>query len=115
MNNLNSILLEGNLVDDPTYSENYGALTCGFKIASQRYFKELDDYQNEVSFFQIYFHGKLVESFREHLKKGSGVRVCGRLKQIRTINDDGKQSSKIVVVAASIELKPVIGEVFNEN
>jgi single-strand DNA-binding protein len=39
-------------------------------------------------------------------KKGRGVRVVGRLKQDRWTGDDGKQRSRITIVAEHVEFRP---------
>jgi single-strand DNA-binding protein len=39
-------------------------------------------------------------------KKGRGVRVVGRLKQDRWTGNDGKQHSKIAIVAEHVEFRP---------
>ena len=107
MNNLNSILLEGNLVRDPelSYTPN-GAPVCKFSIGSNRYYKQDDELQQEVSFFDITTWSRLAEVCNEYLKKGRGVRVIGRLKQDRWADGDGKGRSKVYVVAEHVEFRP---------
>ena len=107
MNNLNSILLEGNLVRDPelSYTPN-GVPVCKFSIGSNRYYKQDDELQQEVSFFDITTWSRLAEVCNEYLKKGRGVRVIGRLKQDRWVDGDGKGRSKVYVVAEHVEFRP---------
>ena len=51
MNALNSILIEGNVVRDPVLKETpRGSPVCNFSIASNRYFKQDDEYEQETSF-----------------------------------------------------------------
>ena len=54
MNNLNSILIEGNLVRDSElkYSPK-GTAVCTFVLASNRFFKQDEETQKEVSFFEV--------------------------------------------------------------
>ena len=91
MNNLNSVLIEGNLVRDPElkYSPK-GTAVCSFALASNRYFKQDEETQKEVSFFDVTTWSRLAEVCGEYLKKGRGVRVVGRLKQDRWTDADGK-------------------------
>jgi single-strand DNA-binding protein len=107
MNNLNSILIEGNLVRDPeiTYSPK-GVAICKFTIASNRFYKAEDEYQKEVSFFQVTVWAKQAELCSEYLSKGRGVRVVGRLKQDRWQDTDGKSRSKIEIIAEHVEFRP---------
>jgi single-strand DNA-binding protein len=107
MNNLNSILVEGNLVRDPELSTTpKGTAVCKFTIASNRYFGQDSELEKEVSFFNIEAWSKLAESVNNLGHKGRGVRVVGRLRQDRWNGEDGKALSKIVIVAEHVEFKP---------
>ncbi len=107
MNNLNSILLEGNLVADPglRYTPS-GAPVCSFCVACNRYFKQEEELQQEVSYFDITTWNRLAEVCNEYLSKGRGVRVVGRLKQDRWEDQEGKTRSKVHIVAEHVEFKP---------
>lgn len=107
MNALNSILIEGNVVRDPIVKETpRGTAVCNFSIASNRYFKQNDEFEEETSFFDVESWGKLAESCGKGCLKGRGVRVVGRLKQERWTAADGKNVSKVKVVAEHVEFKP---------
>jgi single-strand DNA-binding protein len=107
MNNLNSVLLEGNLTHDPESTVTKGWTTvCTFSVAVNRSYKSGDERKEEVSFFDIETWGKLAENCYEYLSKGRGVRVVGRLKQSRW-EAEGKTHSKIVIVAEHVEFKPL--------
>lgn len=111
MNSLNSILLEGNLVRDP---ENKtlptGSQVCSFAVASDRFYKQNDELEKEVSYFDVEAWSRLGQSCAENLKKGRGVRVVGRLKQDRWIDTDGKTRSKVKIVAEHVEFKPAFNK-----
>jgi single-strand DNA-binding protein len=79
---------------------------CTFAIASSRYYKRDDNLEKEVSFFDIEAWSRLAESCYNLGKKGRGIKVVGRLKQDRWAGYDGKQHSKISIVAEHIEFKP---------
>lgn len=106
MNDLNSVLIEGNLTHDPelTYTPK-GTPLCKLAIAANRYYKSEDDLQNEVSYFDIECWGRQAENCGEYLSKGRGIRVVGRLKQERW-ESMGATRSKIVIVAEHVEFKP---------
>ncbi len=107
MNNLNSLLIEGNLVKDPELSyTTKGTAVCKFTVASNRFFKQEQETQKEVSYFDVTTWARLAEVCGEYLKKGRGVRVVGRLKQDRWTDPDGKTRSRIFVVAEHVEFKP---------
>ena len=107
MNNLNTVLIEGNLTKDPELSyTSEGTAVCRFTVANNRSYKKDDDWVKEVSFFDVSAWAKLAEVCGEFLKKGRGVRVVGRLKQERWETDGGEKRSKIVVYAEHVEFKP---------
>jgi single-strand DNA-binding protein len=109
MNNLNSILVEGNLVRDPELSYTpKGVAVCKFTVASNRFYKQEEELQKEVSYFDVTTWTRLAEVCGEYLKKGRGVRVVGRLKQDRWTDPEGKGHSKVYVVAEHVEFKPQI-------
>jgi single-strand DNA-binding protein len=107
MNNLNSILIEGNLVRDPLFrSTPKGTPVCTFSLASNRFFKQDSGYEKEVGFFDVETWSKLAENCYNLGHKGRGVRVVGRLKQERWSGPDGKSRSKVMIVAEHVEFRP---------
>lgn len=107
MNNLNSVLLEGNLTRDPElrYTAK-GTAVCRFSIACNRSYKQDDQRQEEVSYFDVTTWSRLAEICAEYLVKGRGVRVVGRLKQDRWEDDSGNRRYRIDVIAEHVEFKP---------
>ncbi len=116
LNNLNSVLIEGNLVRDPELKYTpKGAPVCTFALASNRWWKQDEEVQKEVSFFEISTWNRLAEVCGEYLKKGRGVRVVGRLKQDRWADPEGKSRSKVLIVAEHVEFKPQLKKQDGEN
>ena len=80
MNSLNSILIEGELVDDPVISiASEGRTLTSFTVRSHRWDKvdgTLTDHPIRVP---VLTESRLAEVCGEYLKKGRGVRVVGRL------------------------------------
>ena len=107
MNNLNSILIEGNLVRDPLLrSTPKGTQVCTMSLASNRFYKQESGFEKEVSFFEVESWARLAEACYNKGRKGRGVRVVGRLKQDRWTSPDGKPHSKISIVAEHVEFRP---------
>lgn len=108
MNNLNSILIEGNLTQDPELATvPSGKSVCRFSIASNRYYRNAEKtLMNEVSYVDIDTWGSLAEGCAKYLRKGRGVRVVGRLKQDRWQGDDDQMHQRYVVVAEHVEFQP---------
>ncbi|MDR1250077.1 MAG: single-stranded DNA-binding protein [Treponema sp.] len=107
MNNLNSIIIEGNMVRDPLFrSTAKGTSLCTFSLASNRFYKQDSGLESEVSFFEVESWSKLAESCHDLGHKGRGVKVVGRLKQDRWNGPDGKQRSRVTIVAEHVEFRP---------
>ncbi|MCL2382194.1 MAG: single-stranded DNA-binding protein [Treponema sp.] len=107
MNNLNSILIEGNMVRDPLLRTTpKGASICNFTIASNRFFRQDANMEKEVGFFDVEAWGKLASACASHGRKGRGVRVVGRLKQDRWTGNDGKNHTRVAIVAEHVEFRP---------
>lgn len=111
LSDLNSIILEGRLTADPVSKTlPNGTLVTLFSVASNRYFKSGDQINEEASFFDIETWSKLAEKCRDTLKKGRGVRVVGRLKQDRWTDADGRNHSRVKIIAEHVEFKPETGK-----
>lgn len=111
MNSLNSILMEGNLTADPVLRTlESGTMVCEFSIASDRYFKNGEDIEKEVSFFDVESWSRLAQSCAQNLTRGRGVRVVGRLKQDRWTSSTGEKMSRVKIVAEHVEFKPAFNK-----
>ena len=95
MNQINSLIIEGNIVRIPEIKEtaNHSKLAT-FSIAVNRYYKKTDGtFEQEVSYFDVNAWGT----------KGIGCRVVGRLKQDRWKDSEGRTQSKVCIVAEHVE------------
>ena len=107
MNGLNSLIIEGNMVRNPEFKETVkGTSFCSFSIATNRVFTQNNETTQEVSYFDVEAWTSMATLCKENGAKGRGVRVVGRLKQDRWVGKDGKNYSKVKVVAEHIEFKP---------
>ena len=107
MNDLNSILIEGNLAQEPKYRTTpRGTPLCTFPIATNRFYRQDEGTEKETSFFNIEAWAKHADICNNHGKKGRGVRIVGRLKQDRWQDSEGKAQSKIVIIAEHVEFRP---------
>ncbi len=109
MNQLNSLILEGNLVRDAVLTEPApGFKKCNFTMGVNRFYKNRKNEDvNEASFFDVEAYNQLAEWCGKKATKGRGVRVVGRLKQDTWKDESGKSASRIYVVAEHIEYKPM--------
>jgi len=105
MNNLNTVLVEGQLTRDPERMGPEGSSMCRMGIANNRYyFSEKEGrWIPDTSFFTIQVYGTAAESCLSRLKKGRGIRVVGKLKQY--INKY-TNNEKVFIQAEHIEVQP---------
>jgi len=107
MDNLNSVLLEGNMACDPMIRATpKGTAVCSFTVASNRFFRQGSGFEKETCFIGIEAWGKLAESCGAQGRKGRSVRLVGRLKQDRWQGSDGKNRERVVIVAEHVEYRP---------
>ena len=105
MNNLNSVLVDGNVVAEPDYHETTkGTPVCNFRLGSNRYYRIDTELQEEANFFDIETWAKSAQRCRDMLARGRNVRVVGRLKQDRWTDDKGGKHSRVKVVADHVDI-----------
>ncbi|HBD95512.1 MAG: hypothetical protein A2015_07980 [Spirochaetes bacterium GWF1_31_7] len=101
---LNLSLLEGRLTRDPELMKtNNGKPVCKFDLAVNSSFKSGDEYKENVDFFSINAWENLAETCVKYLKKGTKVRVRGKLKQDNWTSSDGRKMSKVKIEASHVE------------
>ena len=106
MNDLNSVLVEGNLTRDPVLATTpKGTPVCNFSLATNRYYRIENERQEEVSFFEVETWSKLAQRCGDELEKGRGVRVVGRLKQDRWNDKEGNPRARVKIVADHVEFR----------
>lgn len=108
MNNLNTVLMEGTLIRDPERSNQVtGSSQCRLSLANNRYyFGKNGKWVQDASFFTVWVSGPVAESCLKFLRKGRGIRIVGRLKQLR-YSMGGISREKVAILAEHIEFQPV--------
>ncbi len=105
MNNLNRIIINGNLTTDCKLERGKsGTAYGGFCIAVNRSVKKGEDWEEVPSFFEVKAFGKLFESQHPYLNKGANVTVEGSLIQERWETKEGEKRSKIVIQSDTLYL-----------
>jgi single-strand DNA-binding protein len=111
MNNLNSILLEGELIKNPDYqTDKKGNPVCRFTLSSSRFFKLENGIEKETGYFDIETSGKLASRCKQNGHQGRGLRVVGRLKQEHSRDAAGNPLARIVIVAEHVEFCPAMAQ-----
>lgn len=109
MNNINCLIVEGNITQNVDFkTTTHGYPVCRIPIAVNHVYKKAntDEYVEEVSYFDIETFGKLAEICAKFSEKGRGVSVVGRIKQNRWKSEDGKNQSRVTIIAEKVEFKP---------
>lgn len=101
---LNISLIEGRLTDEPElrYTKN-GKSLCKFSLAVNSKLKVNDESVDYVSYFTVNSWNNLADVCAKYLKKGSKIRVKGRLRQNRWISGDGSKREKVYIEAAGVD------------
>lgn len=105
MNNINQVMLSGNLASDPTIgSTPDGTNYLNFSIAVHNsiFNKKEEKWEKQTDFFKCALYGSRTEFFMKILKKGSRVNVTGKLRQ-STWEKDGQKQSLVDILVNEIE------------
>ena len=104
MADLNHVTLVGRLTRDAElkYTAN-GAAVSKFSLAVNRKVKRGDNWEDEVSYFDIVLWGRQGEALNQYLTKGKQVGIAGELRQDRW-QQDGQNRSKVDVIAQNVQL-----------
>lgn len=100
----NSITICGNLVRTPELRfTNSGQATVSFGVAVNRRWqnRQTQEWEEQVSFFDVVAWQDLAENISESIDKGDRVVVTGRLEQ-RSWESDGERKYKIEIVADDV-------------
>jgi single-strand DNA-binding protein len=101
MKNIDIVLFDGNLTQDPEARivGNNKRLTT-FTVAINHPSSSED--RDGVSYIPVETWGKLAENCAKYLVKGSRVTVEGALRQERWQDDQGKNHSRIKILARNV-------------
>ena len=109
-NDMNHVFLIGRLTRDIgadersfAYVGNGQTARANVSIAVNHSVKKGDQWEDEVSYFDITIWGKTAENLKPYLLKGKQIAVDGALKQDRW-QKDGQNFSKVSIVANTVQL-----------
>ena len=106
MSALNQIILEGNAVKDAEVkTKPWGTKFGTLSLANNHYYKDRKgNFADEVSYFDVVVFGDgALANLVKNAKKGSSIRVIGRIKQERWEAKDGKKVSRNIIIAQHID------------
>ena len=104
MTDNNCVSINGRLVREAILSySNSGTAILKFSIAVNRSVKKGDRWEDEASFIDCTFFGKMAESVSKHLEKGKQVSIIGELVQNRW-EKGGQKYSKVEIIVNKLQL-----------
>ena len=107
MNNLNRVIINGNLTTDCKLERGKsGTAYGGFCIAVNSSEKKDGEWVDVPSFFEVKTFGKLFESQHPYLTKGANVTVDGSLIQENWETKEGGKRHKVVIQSDTLYLGP---------
>ena len=102
MNALNSLILEGDISKKAEMIPNGVA----FEVAYTYYKKSRDGELSETKYqFDIEYYGDVAIKSIDRLIEGQGIRLVGRIMQKKWKDEEGKEYSRIILLAEHIEYK----------
>lgn len=100
---INSITIVGRLTKDCELSYTSNGTAVGkFSIACNR--MKQKDGSVPVDYFDVELWGKQAEALKQYLAKGKQIAILGRIKQDRWQGKDGKNASRVSIVADTVQL-----------
>lgn len=106
MNMLNSIILEGDITkagEIVQYADGQHQLEVTITVKRQ-YRKRDGSLADETSEFNVVAYGNIADFLAKKADIGQGIRVVGRLTQVK-YTEDGRQQSAVKLIAEYIEYK----------
>jgi single-strand DNA-binding protein len=101
----NTITIIGNITRDPELRFTpTGQATTNFGVAVNRRWqnRQTQEWEEQVSFFDVVCWQSLADNVADSLTKGSRVIVTGRLDQRSWETQDGEKRSKVEIVADEV-------------
>ncbi|MCY3967726.1 MAG: single-stranded DNA-binding protein [bacterium] len=105
MANDNNVTITGNITRDPELRFTPGGSPVAtFGLACNRRWqnRQTNEWEEQVSFFDVTCWNSLAENVSESLMKGTRVVVSGRLEQRSWETQDGDRRTKIEVIADEV-------------
>lgn len=107
MTDLNNLVICGRITRDLD-ERSFGYVSNGnaramLSVAVNRSKKVGDNWEDEVSFFDVTVWGKTAENLKPYLTKGKQILIKGYLKQDR-FEKDGEKKSRVSIVAENVYL-----------
>ncbi|GAB6077694.1 single-stranded DNA-binding protein [Hydrogenobaculum acidophilum] len=102
---INKVIIIGRLTRDPELRIlPSGNKTVDLSLAYNRSYKANNEWREEAHYFDVKAYGVLADRLSTQVSKGYMVLVEGRLSQDRWTSQDGKNMSRVSIVAESVRI-----------
>lgn len=106
MNHINSLVVEGIVESEPLTVKEIGHEYVLLKITCNKVCKNPNGEKEEyISHFDVKNFGLVAEIVKNRCKVGEQVRIVGSLRQEQYTDENGKETSRIVIINEHIEGK----------
>ena len=104
MNNINRVVLTGNLTADPELrSLPSGTSVCNLRVACNTRRKDDGEWVDKPNYFDVTVWGVPGENASQYLSKGRPVAIDGRLEWREWEAQDGSRRQAVSIVADSVQ------------
>ncbi len=103
MQNINRVVVTGNLVRDPELRQAGDTTVCALRIAVNSRRKVAGEWQDVPGFYDVTVFGKQGESVARYMAKGRPIAVDGRLDFREWQDKDGNKRQAVQIVADSVQ------------
>jgi single-strand DNA-binding protein len=104
MNNINRVVITGNLTADPELrSTPNGKPVCSLRIACNTRRKSGEEWVDKPNFFNVTVWGAQGENAARYLSKGRPVAVDGRLEWREWETQEGDKRQAVDIIADSVQ------------
>jgi single-strand DNA-binding protein len=104
MNNINRVVLTGNLTADPELrSTPSGTAVCSLRIACNTRRKDGEEWVDKPNYFDVTVWGGQGESAARYLSKGRPVAIDGRLEWREWETQEGAKRQAVEIIADTVQ------------
>jgi single-strand DNA-binding protein len=104
MQNINRVVISGNLTRDPELRTTSGGTTiCKLRIAVNSRIKQQGEWVDKPNYFDVTVFGNQAENVNRYLAKGRGAMIDGRLEWHEWTTDSGDKRQQVGIIADTIQ------------
>lgn len=106
-NNINRVILTGNLTRDPELGSvpSTGTAVCSLRVAcnGRRRNTQTNEWEDQPNYFDVTVWGPQGENCARYLRKGRPVAIDGRLRWREWTTNDGQKRQAVDIIAESVQ------------